>query len=78
MADLSPTDFAAYFAAVHGPAPFPWQARLAADQAFEFGVQCAGQGIGKRGEQYPRVGMIARQIHSAVQRHNGLAGACRA
>ncbi|XXX77642.1 type I-U CRISPR-associated helicase/endonuclease Cas3 [Sorangium sp. So ce134] len=31
MAELSPDDFAAYFEAIHGAAPFPWQARLLAD-----------------------------------------------
>ncbi|WP_437288458.1 type I-G CRISPR-associated helicase/endonuclease Cas3g [Sorangium sp. So ce406] len=35
MADLSPGDFAAYFEAIHGAAPFPWQARLLADVARE-------------------------------------------
>ncbi|APR87005.1 CRISPR-associated helicase Cas3 [Minicystis rosea] len=28
MASLSPADFSAYFQAIHGSAPFPWQARL--------------------------------------------------
>jgi len=35
MADLSPDDFDAYFKAVHGHAPFPWQARLLAQVARE-------------------------------------------
>ncbi|KYF56989.1 type I-U CRISPR-associated helicase/endonuclease Cas3 [Sorangium cellulosum] len=37
MAELSPDDFAAYFEAIHGAAPFPWQARLLADVAREGG-----------------------------------------
>ncbi|WP_437610274.1 type I-U CRISPR-associated helicase/endonuclease Cas3 [Sorangium sp. So ce834] len=35
MAELSPDDFAAYFEAIHGAPPFPWQARLLADVARE-------------------------------------------
>ncbi|MFT3769149.1 MAG: type I-U CRISPR-associated helicase/endonuclease Cas3 [Minicystis sp.] len=33
MVDLSPEHFAAYFEAVHGSAPFPWQARLLTEVA---------------------------------------------
>jgi CRISPR-associated endonuclease/helicase Cas3 len=35
MPDLRPEDFAAYFRAVHGAPPFPWQARLAREVAAE-------------------------------------------
>jgi len=35
MVDLAPRDFAAYFEAIHGHRPFPWQERLLAQVASE-------------------------------------------
>ena len=51
------------------------QTRLVAEQASQPRAQRVCQGFGERGQQHPAVGVAAREEHSAMQRHDGLARA---
>ena len=53
------------------------QARLAAQQPLQLGVQRVGQRVGEGGQQDAGVGMRARQMRGPVQRDDGLARARR-
>ena len=54
------------------------KARLVSQQPVQLGLQGISQGVGKRGQQNARIGMLTCQVRSTVQGNDGLAGARRA